>query len=225
MSLKKILVAEDDSSLGELLSERLALEYDITWVKSKSDALLKLNSMDFDLAILDIGLPDGSGFEIARAIKGPTRIIFLTAQSDAESRLQGFELGAEEYIPKPFHMKELFLRIQHVFNEHKVNSETWTFQGISIDFVSMSVKYQSGVIEYPARSDLKILKLLLKKSPEVVTRDQIMDYVWGEDKSVNIRSIDNAIVRIKKMLLLNNEDFLRNVRGQGYQWAQQEGIA
>jgi two-component system, OmpR family, phosphate regulon response regulator PhoB len=217
--MKKILIVEDDLTLGETLKERLEVDFEVSWAANQTQAIKKIKENDFDLVILDIGLPDGDGFQVAKSInKAKSHILFLTAQSDAESRLQGYELGAEEFIPKPFHLKELMIRIRHVLTDHSVKPNRLTVDGIEVDFNQMSVRKRDGTIEYPAQSDLKIIEFLIKKSPQPVTRDELMDFVWGQDKNANIRSIDNAIVRIKKFLDLNNDDVIRNVRGIGYQW-------
>lgn len=217
--MKTILIVEDDKTLGETLKERLETDFEVSWAADQAQAIKKIKETDFDLIILDIGLPDGDGFQVARTVnKTKSHVLFLTAQSDAESRLHGYELGAEEFIPKPFHLKELMIRIRHVLTDHSVKPNKLSVGGIEIDFNQMSVKKRDGTIEYPAQSDLKIIEFLVKKSPQPVTRDELMDFVWGQDKNANIRSIDNAIVRIKKFLDLNNDDIIRNVRGIGYQW-------
>lgn len=223
--MKKILIVEDDLTLGETLKERLESDFEVVWASNQTQAIKKIKEQDFDLVILDIGLPDGDGFQVAKTVnKTKSHILFLTAQSDAESRLEGYELGAEEFIPKPFHLKELMIRIRHVLTDHSVKPHRLSVDGIEVDFNQMSVRKRDGTIEYPAQSDLKIIEFLIKKSPQAVTRDEIMDFVWGQDKNVNIRSIDNAIVRIKKFLDLNNDDVIRNVRGIGYQWISTDGI-
>ncbi len=223
--MKRILIVEDDLTLGETLKERLEVDFEVSWAQTQMSAIKKIAELDFDLVILDIGLPDGDGFQVAKTVnKSKSHILFLTAQSDAESRLQGYEIGAEEFIPKPFHLKELMIRIQHVLTDHTSKPNRLNLNGIEIDFNQMSVRKRDGTIEYPAQSDLKIIEFLIKKSPQPVTRDELMDFVWGQDKNINIRSIDNAIVRIKKFLDLNNDDVIRNVRGIGYQWTTTDGI-
>lgn len=223
--MKKILIVEDDITLGETLKERLEADFEVSWASSQSLAIKRIKETDFDLVILDIGLPDGDGFQVAKEVNSSkSHILFLTAQSDAESRLQGYELGAEEFIPKPFHLKELMIRIRHVLTDHTAKPYRMCIDGIEVDFNQMSVRKRDGTLEYPAQSDLKIIEFLVKKSPQAVTRDELMDFVWGQDKNANIRSIDNAIVRIKKFLDLHNDDVIRNVRGVGYQWISADRI-
>ena len=124
--MKSLLLVEDDRSLGATLQDRLALEgYQVQWVETKQRALKKLSEGLWDLIILDVGLPDGSGFELARQVKANTSlpIMFITALGTAENRLEGFEIGAEEFIPKPFHLRELLLRVKHVFERHPVRHQ------------------------------------------------------------------------------------------------------
>jgi len=219
--MRKILLVEDDSSLGETLRERLSQDYKVDWATSKKNAFEILQKSEpFDLLILDVGLPDGTGFEIAQSIRYRTptpTFIFLTAQSGAESRLQGYELGAEEFIPKPFHLKELLMRVKHVLDSHAPQKEIELAEG-TVNFSTMRIQKKDGTIEYPSTTDLKVLQLLFENSPKPVTRDEILDAVWGIDKNPNHRSVDNAIVRLKKSLGESSEKHLRSVRGVGYQW-------
>ncbi|MBV2169109.1 MAG: response regulator transcription factor, partial [Bdellovibrio sp.] len=211
-------------SLGETLTERLKKEYDVAWGKSFSEAwTLFSKSKDFDIIILDVGLPDGNGFELAEKIKqvSPVLFLFLTAQADAESRLRGFELGAEEYIPKPFHLKELLLRVKHVLEAHAPAREI-ELESCTVNFTNMTVQKKSGQIEYPPVTDMKILQLLIEKSPRVLSRDEIMNEIWGVDKNPSHRTIDNIIVRLRQLLGSDGDKHIRSVRGVGYQWSVEE---
>lgn len=222
--MRKILLVEDDHSLGETLFERLKKEYDVAWGKTFSEAwTLFSKTKDFDLIILDVGLPDGNGFELAEKIKqvSPALFLFLTAQADAESRLRGFELGAEEYIPKPFHLKELLIRVKHVLAAHAPTREI-QLENCVINFTKLSVQKKSGPIEYPPVTDMKILQLLIEKSPRVLSRDEIMNEIWGIDKNPSHRTIDNIIVRLRQLLGDDGEKHIRSVRGVGYQWSTEE---
>ncbi|HEY8270474.1 MAG TPA: response regulator transcription factor [Pseudobdellovibrionaceae bacterium] len=219
--MRKILLVEDDTSLGETLKERLSKDYQVLWAQSVRAAkeTLRLEG-NLDLVILDIGLPDGLGFEVAEYIKAQNMhplFIFLTAQADAEARLKGFELGAEEFIPKPFHLKELLLRVKHVLDLHAPQEEI-VIEGVVINFTSLSVKRPNGQIEYPPMTDIKILQLLIDRAPHVVSRDEIINEVWGLDKNPSHRTVDNTIVRLRQLIGENGEAYIRSVRGVGYQW-------
>ena len=219
--MRQILLVEDDTSLGETLKERLSKDYGVHWAQSVQAAKDILHEQgNLDLVILDIGLPDGVGFDVAEYIKAQNMhplFIFLTAQADAEARLKGFELGAEEFIPKPFHLKELLIRVKHVLDLHAPQVEI-VIEGTVINFTTMSVKKTNGQIEYPPITDIKILQLLVERAPRVVSRDEIINEVWGLDKNPSHRTIDNTIVRLRQLFGENGESYIRSVRGVGYQW-------
>ena len=218
--MKRLLLVEDDRSLGATLHERLLREpYDVAWVETKQRALKKLDEGLWDLVILDIGLPDGSGFELARHIKQSTSvpIMFMTALSTAEHRLEGFEIGAEEFVPKPFHLRELLLRVKHVLDRYPVRHQI-SCNGRVIELESRVIVQPDGRREHPPARDFDLLQLLITSSPAVTSRNQILDVLWGEDKFLNQRTIDNMIVRLRQSLGDTNSTYIRSVRGIGYQW-------
>ena len=210
----RILLVEDDASLGATLRDRLVKEgYEVTLAASKREALAQ--SGHFNLYIFDVGLPDGTGFELAREL--PARpLIFMTAQSDAESRLAGYELGAEEYIPKPFHLRELLLRVRHVVESH-VEAKPLVIGPVSIDFASLTLK-RDGQSEPVAVKDLGLLKLLVERSPRVVSRDEALNLLWGEDKFPSTRTVDNSVLRLRTALGPEGSACIESVRGVGYRW-------
>lgn len=216
--MKRILLVEDDPTLGQSLRDRLAQDYAVTWAQSVRESEPKISQESWDLAILDVGLPDGDGFEIAKKIAAKERcpFLFLTAQADAENRLRGFEIGAQEFIPKPFYLKELLIRVKHVLEAHPVAREL-ALKDVSVGLNDFSIRRANGEIEYPPVTDMKILKLLVEKSPTVLSRDEILDEVWGVDKTPNHRTVDNAIVRLRQLLGADGER-IRSVRSVGYQW-------
>jgi DNA-binding response OmpR family regulator len=222
--MKRLLLVEDDRSLGATLHERLLREkYEVAWVETRQGALTKLNEGLWDLVILDIGLPDGSGFELARHIKSNATmpIMFMTALSTAEHRLEGFEIGAEEFIPKPFHLRELLLRVQHVLENHPVLHRV-TCKGRTVDLDNRAIVQPDGTREHPAARDFELLQLLITSSPRVISRNQILDVLWGEDKFLNQRTIDNMVVRLRQLLGDTDSTCIRSVRGVGYQWCGDE---
>ncbi len=229
MKAKKyqILLLEDDLSLGKTLDERLQEEgFAVSWFRSVATAKAAITSRaspphrgSFDLFILDIGLPDGSGLDIAE-ILGPQAdlpILFLTAQNDPETRLKSYEKGAAEFIPKPFHLKELLIRIQHVLKEHAL-PQIKEVHGIKVHLSEGFLVNQSGEHVFPSATELKILKLLIESSPEPVSRDMIMTTLWGEAKEANTRSVDNLILKVRQILGPHGDSMIRTVRGIGYQW-------
>lgn len=220
--MRRVLLVEDDPTLGESLRDRLAQEYQVSWARSVREAEALLQKERWDLAILDIGLPDGNGFDVAEnlARHSDCQFLFLTAQADAENRLKGFEMGAQEFIPKPFYLKELLLRVKHVLDAHPVSREL-KLREADVNLSDFSIRRRSGALEYPPVTDMKILKLLVEKSPQVLSRDEILDGVWGIDKTPNHRTVDNAVVRLRQLLGEDGER-IRSVRGVGYQWISEE---
>jgi DNA-binding response OmpR family regulator len=222
--MNHLLLVEDDLSLGQTLTERLEKQpYKVTWAKSLSQARESVQKDQFDLIILDVGLPDGSGFDFAREVK-KTRLapfIFMTAMAGAPQRLEGFELGAEEFIPKPFHLKEMLIRVRHVLENHakktslKVGSRT-------IDFQRMAIIDSSGAADYLPARDFQLLEFLIQASPRVVSRDEILEALWGSEKFPSNRTIDNVIVRLRSLLGEEGNQCIRSVRGVGYQWVEVE---
>jgi len=218
--MKSLLLVEDDRSLGATLQDRLALEgYRVQWVETRQRALKKLSEGLWDLLILDVGLPDGSGFELAREVKAHSSlpIMFITAMGTAENRLEGFEIGAEEFIPKPFHLRELLLRVRHVFEKHPVRRQV-SCNGRTIELDSRTIIQPDGQREHPPARDFELLELLISSAPRVVSRNQIIDTLWGEDKLGNQRTVDNMIVHLRQSLGDLDSKFIRAVRGVGYQW-------
>lgn len=218
----KVLLVEDDVSLGETLCERLIKEgYDVTWVETQTDGVRTFSEKAFDLVLLDVGLPDGSGFDLARKIreKKAVPLVFMTAMNTAEHRLEGYEIGAEEFIPKPFHLKELLLRLKHVLENHAA-AHVLTVGSKTIDFDAQAVVSRTGDREFIAARDFQLLKLLIDSAPKVLSRDEILDQVWGEDKFPNHRTVDNSIVRLRQALGDDGGKHIRSVRGVGYQWAE-----
>jgi DNA-binding response OmpR family regulator len=220
--MSALLLIEDDFSLGETLRERLAKEgYEVNWAQTLYQAEAAISRQNFDLVLLDVGLPDGTGFDFARRLKAEkgTPFIFVTAMNSAEHRLEGYEIGAEEFIPKPFHLKELLMRVRHVLGTHETAVSEIRVGDRTIDLKAQAVIDSQGQKEFLPARDFQLLKLLIQSAPKVVSRDEILDRVWGEDRFPNHRTIDNTVVRLRQFLGDNGGKMIRSVRGVGYQWA------
>jgi DNA-binding response OmpR family regulator len=216
-----ILLVEDDPSLGRTLAERLEKErMDVEWVQTIADGTARVDARAWDLAILDVKLPDGSGFDLARTIRAKTAmpIMFMTALNSAENRLEGFEIGADEYLPKPFHLKEFMIRVRNVLSRPRA-TRSLRANGCTIDLDAMSVDAADGRRSFLQVRDSRVLRLLVDAAPRVVDRSTILDQVWGEDQFPTARAVDNAIVRLRQVLGDDDGTLIRSVRGVGYQWA------
>jgi DNA-binding response OmpR family regulator len=219
--MARVLLVEDDASLGAVLTERLQKEpLEVEWATTIAAAEAAVERGGWDLAILDVKLPDGSGFGLARLVKRTslTPIMFMTALNSAENRLEGFEIGADEYLPKPFHLKEFVLRVRHVLATERV-PEIVQASGRLIDLRALSVVRPDGERVFLQVRDARVLRLLIAAAPDVVDRSAIVDRVWGRDQYPTPRAVDNAIVRLRQALLDEGNELIRSVRGVGYQWA------
>lgn len=228
----RILLVEDDQALGSTLESRLKKEgYEVKWAQTLAEAKTLFLDSPFQVAILDVGLPDGSGFELARWIKSEEKIprnqrsncglLFMTALNTAENRLEGYEIGADEFIPKPFHLRELFLRLKHVVENHQpallisIGSDLG-FRLINLDEGSVADIERHK--QFLSAREHKILSYLIERSPSVVSRDQLLDLIVGEDQFPTHRTIDNSIVKLRQILSDKDGSYIRSVRGVGYQW-------
>jgi two-component system, OmpR family, phosphate regulon response regulator PhoB len=174
----------------------------------------------WDLAIVDVMLPDGSGFDLAPEIRrrSLTPIMFMTALNSAESRLRGFEAGADEYLPKPFHLKEFLLRVRHVLQTQPPR-RTLQIGDLAIDWDAMAVDRGDGERVFLQVRDCRVLQLLVDAAPRAVDRSEILDRAWGESEFPSQRTVDNVIVRLRQALADEDGRLIRSVRGIGYQWA------
>ena len=229
---RSILFLEDEKNIGATLTERLQEEYsDVTWAATVAEAELQLEKRSFDLALLDIGLPDGSGFDVAESIRRAypaTAVVFLTAMGAPDDRIRGLEMGAEDYVVKPFHLQELLLRIRNVLKrtnrikEHNNNSVVRMGMA-SIDFERFSATV-NGTATTLTHKECLLLQLLHEKRGQVVSRDEILDGVWPEGEFPSQRTVDNFIVKIRRLIdgLNANERFITSIRSVGYRLEEPE---
>lgn len=219
--MASLLLVEDDVNLSTMLRERLGEEgYSISLATSGKEARSFFLDRNFDLVILDVGLPDESGFSIARAFRENSNvpIIFLTAMNSAEYRLEGYEIGAEEYIPKPFHLRELLLKIERVLDRHKVTSVVKT-GNLTLDLNRRTITFNDDSLFELSQRECEILKYLIEAAPKSISREDLHKKIAGDDSSVsNLRSIDNTIVKLRGILKDKESGSIRSVRGIGYLW-------
>lgn len=223
----RLLVVEDEANIGATLAERLTREgYSVAWVKSVREARNEIAMGPFDLALLDVGLPDGSGFELAEIIRNThpgTALVFLTAFGDPHSRVQGLELGAEDYVVKPFHFKELVLRLENglkrarYVNRHRGEDRVALGRAV-IHFSRLEASVDGQTTSLSPR-EAALLRFLLDHPNTAVSRDEILDAVWSRDEYPSPRTVDNFIVRLRRLVEADPENptVIRRVWGVGYQ--------
>lgn len=220
------LYAEDDLNLAASVIESLKEKgVEILWTRSVAESVDAIKEEDFKFYILDVGLLDGEGYDIAAFINeqkktGP--ILFLTARTDAEDRLKGYELGAVEYIPKPFLFAELWIRLNHVLTDH-VEEEVLDFGDLLINFKAYSFQWKNAETIFLSEKEFGVFLCLYKKTPQVVRRSEILDEVWGQGQFPTERTIDNIILKLRTSL----KDYgsqIKSVRGVGYSWVLEDAV-
>ena len=204
---KKIIVVEDEAHLAKGLQFNLEREgYRVTLVDNGQSALDILGKEEFDLMILDIMLPKVSGLEVARRIRSTDMrfpILMLSAKSTDEDRELGLAAGADDYLTKPFHLPELLLRVKGIlrrwewYKEPVHDEEVFQFGDMWINFASGKAKGCSGEFYLTAKEAL-LIKLLVKNKGSIVTREELLEKVWGYDPQTETRTVDNFIARLRK---------------------------
>lgn len=224
----RVFVVEDEPGLARLLCERLVSEgYRVRHAATGQAADEALQAEGADLVLLDVGLPDISGFELAprlRRLHPNAAILFLTAHSSPEERIRGLELGAEDYIAKPFHFRELVLRMRRVHARAlEVVERSAARMGrlqvgaALVDFARFELR-RDGVTHTLTHKECAVLQLLVDAAGAVVSRDQILDRAWSADEFPTPRTVDNFVVRLRKLIETdpNNPQAIRSIRGVGY---------
>ncbi|MBI3558022.1 MAG: response regulator transcription factor [Deltaproteobacteria bacterium] len=225
---ERVLVVEDERNVGSTLVERLDREgFEVTWTRGVQETRDALKDRRFDLALLDVGLPDGSGFSLAEALRDDhraTAIIFLTALGNPEDRVRGLELGAEDYIVKPFHLKELLLRIRRSLRRARyftdlagVEAQPLRVGQALIEFSKFTAR-SGGVTHALTHKECELLKLLVDRKNRVVSRDEILNHVWSENEFPSPRTIDNFVMRLRRIIETDpeNPQIIKSIRGVGY---------
>lgn len=219
----KILMVEDDTNITSTLTYYLQNEgFLMETAKSKYEAIEKINQKEYNLILLDITLPDGNGYEVYKKLKEKysTPVIFLTALDDEKDIVKGFDLGADDYITKPFHTRELLSRIKNVLRhiEKKNIDDIIRVQDIEINKNKKMVKRGDRELELTAL-EYKILLLLFENRGGIISREQILSNIWDENENfVNDNTLTVYIKRIREKIENNpnKPEIIKTIRGIGY---------
>ncbi|MBA2124300.1 DNA-binding response regulator [bacterium Unc6] len=228
MSRLNILIIEDDPHISKLVKYNLEREhYDCTVVSNGEKAIEILKNRAANLVILDIMLPGMDGFEFCRIIKQHSSlksvpIIMLTAKGQEVDRVVGLELGADDYIVKPFSIRELVLRIKAVLKrkEEKKPEETINIGDITIDIPKHKITVKNKDVPFTAM-EFKLLLLLIERAGRVQSREDLLSDVWGIESEIFTRTVDTHIKRIRQKLG-KQKDMIETVRGVGYRFKEME---
>jgi len=225
-----LLVVDDEESLREALKLNLELEgYEVTTADNGPDVLKLVKQEYFDLIILDIMLPDMDGLMVCETIRmqhNDVPILFLSARNTGAQRVEGLRKGGDDYLTKPFNLEELLLRVDKLIIKSKKIKEpqgvpdVYTFDGCRVDFAAHECIDKSGKRQELSKKEAALLKLLIEHKNEVVSREHILQVVWGYNVYPTTRTIDNFILNFRKYFETDsrNPRHFHSVRGIGYKF-------
>ena len=227
----RILIVEDEPGIADTLQYALRTDgFEPAWCATGEEALQRIGAAAPALVILDVGLPDASGFEIFKRIRETSEVpvVFLTARSDEIDRVVGLELGADDYIAKPFSPRELVARVRSVLRRSAragtpapVGAASAAAGPIVVDEGRMQVRYYGRALEL-SRYEFGLLKTLASRPGHVFTREALLDRVWGDDSDSMDRTVDAHVktLRAKMKAIAPSLDPIRTLRGSGYALAE-----
>lgn len=222
-----VCVVEDEPALGDMVRLNLELENcNVELISDGAEALeIFKRPFDYDLIILDVMLPNVSGVDLCRVIRKTSQVpvLFLSARGTTADRIEGLKAGGNDYLPKPFDLEELLLRVAVLLNANVKSEET---EEISIgrsrvDFRTFEVKNNdSGEVVTLSKKEVALLQLFHSKEGEVISRTEILDKIWGKDQFPTTRTIDNFILHFRKLFEENPKEprYFHSIRGVGYKF-------
>lgn len=220
-----ILVAEDERQLGEMLCDNLSHEaYHAEHVLTGPRALERMQKGGIDLLILDVMLPGKDGFEVLQELRArgdKTPVLILSARADDQDRIRGLELQADDYLTKPFNLRELLLRVDALLRRQPApaaGDDTLEFGGNRIDFRAMTANCYDGSTHKLTATETKLLKLLAGHASTVVSRRTVVETLFGASAPRTVRTLDNVVLHLRKMFEKDPGDprHLYTVRGVGF---------
>ena len=216
-----MLIVEDEHSIGSLIRSYLSRDgYGVVWVRSGEEALVELARHSVRIVVLDIGLPGMDGFEVCRAIRSRSSvpILIVTARDEEPDRVAGLELGADDYITKPFSPRELVARVKAILrrSEPVARDPILTFGDIVVDLQGREVSVAGRSVELTAK-EFDLLACLLENPGIVLSRDTLLDRAWGTTYPGGTRTVDVHVGQLRRKL--GRPSLIRTVRGAGYKAA------
>ncbi|KLU70018.1 MAG: hypothetical protein RHS_4188 [Robinsoniella sp. RHS] len=223
--MKQILIVEDDTLLNKTLAYNLTSDgYDVTTALNAHTAAEELNTKSFELVLLDINLPDGNGYDVCQLIKPEhpdTIVIFLTANDQESDQIRGYEVGAVDYITKPFSIGALQRKINAMFamlEHHKPTKDIYNDGRLFLDFSELTANLNGKMLTISSM-EFKMLNLFCKNPNQVLTRGQLLEKLWdAEDNYVDEHTLTTAISRIRGKIEAEGDTYIKTVYGMGYQW-------
>ena len=221
----KILLVEDDINLGFVVQDQLKNEgYDVCLSTNGSDGLQKFNEKTYHLCILDVMMPKKDGFTLAKDIRklnSSVPILFLSAKNQQEDKVEGFKSGADDYITKPFSTEEFLLRVKAILKRVNLIDEieiktVFQLGDISFDSENYKLDFKTEPSKKLTKKESQILLLLVQNRNKVLTRDIVLNAVWGQDDYFVGRSLDVFITKLRKYLKVDERVEINNIHGVGF---------
>jgi DNA-binding response OmpR family regulator len=230
--MKKILLIEDDTDLFALLKYNLEKEgFSLTGLQTGKGALDLCRQVRPDLILLDIMLPDSDGLDICKGIRkdpdlAATPVIFLTARASETDRIVGLELGANDYVVKPFFVRELIARIKLQFRNQTAPTRVLEAFGLELDASSRTVRLHGKPLALTA-TEFRLLEYLMTRPGVVFSREQLLNAVWGQDKAITDRAVDVYVLRLRQKVEPDPTapTFIHSIRGFGYTFEPKRAMA
>jgi two-component system alkaline phosphatase synthesis response regulator PhoP len=224
----RVLLVEDEEALRSALRLNFELEgYDVTTVANGPDALQKLRGAHFDAVVMDVMLPGMDGFTVVETIRlegNATPVLFLTARTGPADRIRGLKAG-EDHLGKPFELEELLLRLSKLIKRSDENTVptvlgSYTFGDNHVDFQSYEIRGQGGIVRTLSQREMMLLRLLVEREGDVVSREEILQKVWGYNVFPTTRTVDNFIVGFRKYFEPDPREprYFHSIRGVGYKF-------
>jgi len=216
----RLLIVEDDRGIAKILHHNLTIDgFEVRLAATAHDALRECQDFAPDLVLLDIQLPDGNGFELCRVLRqgGRRPVIFVSARGQRSDKVRGLDLGADDYVTKPFDIEELVARIHAVLRRTRPSIEQISLGEITVDFVESRASRGSSDIPL-TRRELDLLRYLAERSGAPVRRDELLAEIWGVHDGSTTRAVDFAVARLRKKIERDPHSprYLKTAHGDGY---------
>jgi DNA-binding response OmpR family regulator len=232
MTKEKILIVEDEKDLVRLIRYNLEkAKYHVTAARDAESGLKLARKSNPDLILLDIMLPDSDGLDICKGIRrdpdlAGVPIIFLTARASETDRIVGLELGANDYVVKPFFVRELIARIKLQFRNQTTPPRMLEAGGLELDTSSRQVRLNGGPLALTA-TEFRLLEFLMSRPGVVFSREQLLDSVWGQDRAITDRAVDVYVLRLRQKIEQDPAEptMIHSVRGFGYTFEPRRAMA
>ena len=226
MENNRIFMVEDDRNFGTVLKSYMEINgFTVTWVMDGKDALKEFRNGEYDICILDVMLPNIDGFTIARDIREIDKsipLIFLTAKTLKEDIMEGFNIGADDYITKPFDSEILILKIKAILNRHaetEKETETREFNigGVNFDADYRKLTFPDNTVIQLSPKESDLLRMLCEEKNKILPREKALKTIWGDNNYFTTRSMDVYITKLRKYFKKVPGVAIVNIHGSGYQ--------